>query len=227
MKKKIEGHAQRLVPADDPGHYNQALMDLGSGVCAPRGPDCPSCPLAGVCIARKKGIQEVIPAKKKAAAIPHRKAVAFVIRNDAGEILMVKRPQRGLLGGLWSFPGSALAEGDAPAATLRKALQEDLGLKVVPGKELFHVEHGYSHFSITVRVFDGRLREAIPPSGSNMKFRWAVPRDFSRLALSRLEMKILKEMQARKPVWTDICRWKNRTQSVLHNLENSTHRGSS
>jgi A/G-specific adenine glycosylase len=198
MKKKIEGIAQRLVPADDPGHYNQALMDLGSGVCTPRGPDCPICPLAGVCIARKKGLQEGIPSKKKAAAVPHREAVAAVLRNDAGEILVVKRPQRGLLGGLWSFPGNALAEGDAPAATLRKALREELGLKVVPGKELFRVEHGYSHFSITVRVFDGGLRKATPTPMGNVKFRWAGPKDFARLALSSLERKILKGLQGRK-----------------------------
>jgi A/G-specific adenine glycosylase len=200
IKKKIEGIAQRLVPADDPGHYNQALMDLGSGVCTPRGPGCPICPLAAVCVARAKGIAEAIPAKKTAAAVPHREAVAAILRNEAGEILVVKRPQRGLLGGLWSFPESALAEGDAPAAKLRKALREELGLKVVPGKELFRVEHGYSHFSLTVRVFDGGLREAIPTPMGNVKFRWAGPKDFSRLALSSLERKILKGLQARKPV---------------------------
>jgi adenine-specific DNA glycosylase len=122
-----------------------------------------------------------------------------VIRNDAGKVLMVKRPQRGLLGGLWSFPGSAFCEEDAPAVKLRKALREELGLKILPGKEIFRVEHGYSHFSITVRVFDGRLRDAIPASGGAVKFCWAGKSDFSRLALSRLERKILKELQARKP----------------------------
>jgi A/G-specific adenine glycosylase len=199
VKDQIGAIAQRLVPADEPGHFVQALMDLGAGVCMPRGAECPICPLAVLCIARRKGIQEALPVKKKAAMVPQRAAVAAIIRNDAGKVLMVKRPQRGLLGGLWSFPGSALIEGDAPAARLRKAMRE-LGLKIAPGKELFRVDHGYSHFSITVSVFDGRLREAIPPPGGSVIFRWAGKRDFSRLALSRLEMKILKELQARKPV---------------------------
>jgi A/G-specific adenine glycosylase len=197
-RKEIAGIAQRLVPADEPGHFVQALMDLGSGICTPRGTDCPICPLAGLCIARKKGIQEAIPARKKAAPVPQRKAVAAVIRNDSGKVLMVKRPQRGLLGGLWSFPGSVLDGGDAPAAQLRKALLEELGLKIFPGKELFQVEHGYSHFSITVQVFDGRLRGAIPTSGGSGTFRWVGKSDFPRLALSRLEMKILKGLQACK-----------------------------
>lgn len=199
IKKKIGGIALRLVPADEPGHFVQALMDLGSGVCAPRGPGCSICPLAAVCVAREKGVQEAIPAKKKAAAVPRRKAAAVVIRNEAGKVLMVKRPHRGLLGGLWSFPGSALDRGDAPAAKLREALREELGLEVDPGKEFFRVEHGYSHFTITVRVYDGRLRDAIPPSGGSVKFQWAGKDDFPRLALSRLEMKILTGLRTRKP----------------------------
>ncbi|HET6490710.1 MAG TPA: A/G-specific adenine glycosylase [Syntrophales bacterium] len=199
-RKKIAGIAQRLVPADAPGHYNQALMDLGSGICTPRSPECPICPLAGLCVARKRGIQEALPAKKKAATVPQREAVAAVIRDDAGKVLMVKRPHRGLLAGLWSFPGSALARADTPGAKLRRTLQVELGLKIVPGKELFRVEHGYSHFCITVRVFDCRLREEIPPPGGRVEFRWAGAGDLPRLALSRLEIKILEEIKARKTV---------------------------
>ncbi len=208
FKKKIGEIALRLVPTDEPGHFVQALMDLGSGICAPRSPDCPICPLAAVCVARERGAQEAIPAKKKAAAVPRRKAAAVVIRNEAGKVLMVKRPHRGLLGGLWSFPGSALDKGDAPATKLREALREELGLKVVPGKELFRVEHGYSHFTITVRVYDGRLRGAIPPAGGGVTFHWAGKVDFPRLALSRLEMKILTGLQTWKPAGTTFANGK-------------------
>ena len=69
-KNRIGAIAERLVPASEPGHYNQALMDLGSGICTPRSPACPSCPLASACRARKKGNQESIPVKKKSAAAP-------------------------------------------------------------------------------------------------------------------------------------------------------------
>ena len=94
-KNRIGAIAERLVPASEPGHYNQALMDLGSGICTPRSPACPACPLAAACRARKKGNQESIPVKKKSAAVPHREAAVAVIRNDRGEILLVKRPGRG------------------------------------------------------------------------------------------------------------------------------------
>jgi A/G-specific adenine glycosylase len=199
-KRRIEAIAQRLVPASEPGHYNQALMDLGSGICTPRSPACPSCPLAAACRARRKEVQESIPAKRKAAAVPHREAAVAVICNDRGEILLVKRPARGLLGGLWRFPGAALEEGDAPAAWLRRSLRTELGLKAIPGKEMLSVEHGYSHFTITVHVFACTLRGAIPDSGGGVQWRWVGKKGLSRLAVSRLEGKIFKAMRPVHPV---------------------------
>jgi len=203
-KKRIWAIAERLVPASGPGHYNQALMDLGSGICTPRSPACPSCPLAAACRARKKGTQESIPVKKRSTAVPHREAAVALIRNDRDEILLVKRPGRGLLGGLWSFPGGVLEEGDAPAAGLRRSLREELGLKAVPGRERLSVEHGYSHFSVTVHVFACTIRGAIPDAGWHVQLRWVGMKAISRLAVSGLEKKILKALPSfspgRKPI---------------------------
>jgi A/G-specific adenine glycosylase len=189
-KKKIEAIAQRLVPAEEPGHYNQALMDLGSGVCTPREPACTACPLSALCLARKKGIQASLPAKNKPSVIPRREASAAVIRNGRGKVLLVKRPQRGLLGGLWSFPG---AEGMG-ARALRCALKKDPGLEVAVGQEIFAIDHVYSHFAVTVHVFDCRLRADAPPAGSLLG-RWVTPGGAARLALSKLERMILQRMK--------------------------------
>ena len=194
-KRRIRAIAQRLVPANEPGHYNQALMDLGSGICTPRRPACPACPLVAACRARRKGLQESIPVKRKAAAVPRREAAVAVIRNDRDEILLVKRPGRGLLGGLWRFPGGALEKGDTPAAPLRRSLRAELGLKTIPGKELLSVEHGYSHFNLTVHVFACTLRGSNPDSGGEVQWSWVGMRSLSRLAVSRLEEKILKAMR--------------------------------
>jgi A/G-specific adenine glycosylase len=193
-KNRIGEIAERLVPASEPGHHNQALMDLGSGICTPRSPACPTCPLAAVCKTRKKGIQESIPVKKMSAALPHREAAVALIRNDRDEILLIKRPGRGLLGGLWSFPGGVLKEGDVPAAGLRRSLREELGLKVIPGREMLSVEHGYSHFSVTVHVFACTIRGAIPDAGGDVRLRCVGMKGISRLAVSRLEKKILNAL---------------------------------
>lgn len=190
-RKRIGELAERLVPDSEPGHYNQALMDLGSGICTPGSPDCPACPLAAACGARRKGSQNSIPAKKAQAAQPHREAVAALIRNDRGEALLVKRPDRGLLGGLWRFPGGLLMEGETPSAGLRRMLREDLGLTGTPGKEIVSIEHGYSHFSVTVHVLPCAVRGPIACAGGGVQWRWVGPRGLSRLAVSRLERKIL------------------------------------
>ncbi|HOX00342.1 MAG TPA: NUDIX domain-containing protein [Deltaproteobacteria bacterium] len=171
-------------------------MDLGSGICTPRNPDCPACPVAAVCKARKQGAQESIPARKKPQALPHREAVAALIANDRGEVLLTKRPDRGLLGGLWRFPGGILNAGEAPAAGLRRVLREELGLKALPGKEVFSVEHGYSHFFVTVHVLTCSTRGPIPDAGAGVQWSWAGPRGLSRLAVSRLERKILGALQS-------------------------------
>ncbi len=190
-KKKIEAIAQRLVPAEEPGHYNQALMDIGSGICTPREPACPACPLSAPCVSRKRGIQASLPAKSKPSAIPRREASAAVIRDGTGKILLVKRPQKGLLGGLWRFPG---AEGKG-ARALRDALKKDQGLGITVGKKIFSVDHAYSHFSVTVHVYDCRLGDGGPSALSLPAARWVTSGGASRLALSKLERMILQRLK--------------------------------
>ena len=103
----------------------------------------------------------------------------------------MKRPRRGLLGGLWSFPG---AEGIG-ARALRSALKEDPGLEVAVGKEIFAVDHVYSHFAVTVHVFDCRLRADAPPA-EPLPGRWVTPGGAARLALSKLERMILQRLKS-------------------------------
>jgi len=198
-RKRIVEIAARLIPADEPGHYNQALMDLGSAVCTPRSPDCSTCPLGAICKARRNGSQHSIPAKRKLAAVPRREAAVALIANDRGELLLARRPSRGLLGGLWRFPGGVLKDGETPAAGLRRLLREELGLRGSPGNALFSVEHGYSHFTVTVHVLSFSIRGPIPSAGGGIPLRWAGPQGLSRLAVSRLERKILDALPTIRP----------------------------
>jgi adenine-specific DNA glycosylase len=96
-----------------------------------------------------------------------------------------------MLGGLWRFPG---AEGKGPRA-LRSALKKDPGLAVTVGKEIFAVDHVYSHFAVTVHVFDCRLRAYAPRAGP-LPGRWVTPVGAARLALSKLERMILQRLKS-------------------------------
>ena len=183
--------AAALVPARRPGHYNQALMDLGAAVCLPRKPACGLCPVAEICGARSKNLQDRIPVTPKGPPVPHRDAAAGIVL-DEGRVLVVRRPERGLLGGLWKFPGGERAGEESLQAALRRATLEETGLPVRVGKKLFTVDHGYSHFRVTFHVFRCAPVEGKPGTSGRGQSIWASPEEIGRLALSRADREIAR-----------------------------------
>ncbi|MCF6283853.1 MAG: A/G-specific adenine glycosylase, partial [Candidatus Hydrogenedentes bacterium] len=88
--KKLWAIADSLVPASDPGDFNQGMMELGARICTPKKPDCGSCPIVGDCASHKRNLQEKRPVRKPRKAVPHREIVVAVIARD-GEYLIGKR----------------------------------------------------------------------------------------------------------------------------------------
>ena len=124
--------------------WPQALMDLGSGVCRPKSPSCELCPLAFGCEGLKTGAPARYPLKTKKAERPHRHGHAFVLRDGEGRIGLVRRPDRGLLGGMLGLPTSdwnATPAFDPPSTA--------------SWTEAGAVEHVFTHFSLTLTVHVG------------------------------------------------------------------------
>ena len=103
-KPELRRLGEALVPATRPGDFAQALMDLGSAICTPKRPACMSCPLFDDCEGRKQGIQEQLPVKGEKALRPLKRGAAFVARDSTGAVLLVRRPENGLLGGMMQPP---------------------------------------------------------------------------------------------------------------------------
>jgi A/G-specific adenine glycosylase len=156
-EKKLWALAESLLPPGRAGDYNQALMDLGATVCKPRLPDCPRCPVNALCAAYRLGVQHVRPVMPARKTVPRRVHLGAVV-GKRGRVLIEQRADSGLLGGLWAFPAVALPpeaeRAPRPAARLRRALREQWGLAVKVGPQTQTVEHGFTHFSLTVHVFD-------------------------------------------------------------------------
>ena len=114
MDASLRKRAGELVDSDRPGDWNQALMELGATVCTPRSPRCSACPLTGECRALAEGTQELRPASKRRPRVRAVSYAVVVALNSAGEVLMVRRPPDGLLGGLWEFPAVEMGVEDAP-----------------------------------------------------------------------------------------------------------------
>lgn len=132
--------ALRLVPEDEPGEYNQALMGLGAIVCTPKNPKCDICPVREMCTAREAGIQETLPNKpQKAERKIETRAICLIF--DAQGRVYVRKREKGLLIGLWEFPGFA------DARTMEDALAclEEAGFDVKPMGEGQKAKHVFTH----------------------------------------------------------------------------------
>src|SRR5579872_2018255 len=99
----IANHRSQTANEYACSHLNQSLMELGALVCTPRDPHCQVCPLANLCVARRKGLVNLLPGKAPRAAVTKRRFVSFVVRYN-GKVLVRRRPAGVVNGHLWEFP---------------------------------------------------------------------------------------------------------------------------
>jgi A/G-specific adenine glycosylase len=170
-RELIRNHAGAMTPADRPGDFAQAMMDLGATICRPRNPDCPACPLADACIAAASGSPERFPAPKMRPIRPHRHGLVWWILRD-GAVWLMRRPAKGLLGGMAALPGPDWQ--DQPPAV----------------SALATVRHGFTHFTL-----DLHIAARAEPAGEG----WWQPLDrIDDAGLPTLYRKALEAMLSRK-----------------------------
>jgi A/G-specific adenine glycosylase len=146
-KDDLKALAASLVADDRPGDWAQALMDLGATVCKPKSPLCERCPVSMHCAAFARGDAAGFPRKTPKAARPRRFGVAWVLTRD-DQVALVRRPDRGLLGGMLGLPTSDWSSTplDDADAIMQAPAEGDW-------RFAGDVEHVFTHFSLTLRVF--------------------------------------------------------------------------
>jgi A/G-specific adenine glycosylase len=179
-----------LIPPGKGRETALALMDLGATVCTPRRPGCPACPLRPLCEGHRRGIQETIPAKAAKKVLPHHDVVAAWIAGGKGTVLVGRRPERGLLGGLWELPGGRRKPQETREEALRRLLREEWGMGVAVGDRLASLPHGFSHFRITLHAY--RCRRTSGRPGTDREWRWVPPEGLSDLAFPRAYRKLIE-----------------------------------
>ena len=165
VKPQVREITQSLVPAKRAGDFAQAMMDLGSGICTPKNPDCRLCPWELSCQAKRLGIAETLPRRKQKPKVPHRHGIAWWIERADGALLLRRRPDKGLLGGMLEMPSSGWAD-----ASENLFGGSDTGLRVT---------HTFTHFHLELAIWNAAPPKKLP----GPDYHWAKRESLANEAL--------------------------------------------
>jgi A/G-specific adenine glycosylase len=190
-QKKLWDLASQILPSKKAGLFNEALMELGAMVCTPKKPDCEQCPLRETCLGHQSGRPAALPRKSPRKGIPHFEVTAAVIQRGR-KILITQRPTKGLLGGLWEFPGGKKEPFESLEDCLKREIKEELNVDIEVLNRFIQVHHAYSHFRITLHCyFCRKLKGSITPIGVK-DFRWVFPEELDQFPFPRADQKVIE-----------------------------------
>lgn len=171
-KKSIRHYAEILSEGrtDRPGDFAQAMMDLGATICIPKAARCPQCPLAAACRGRKQAIQNELPKKLRKRAKPQKHGYVYWVTDDRGRVLLERRPEEAMMGGMLALPVSEwVSLEDRPAhdseiSTVLKSVRAVKGLEI---------RHSFTHFDLI--LYGCRARADAAAIDGKGRFLWLAP----------------------------------------------------
>ncbi|HAT26726.1 MAG TPA: A/G-specific adenine glycosylase [Gammaproteobacteria bacterium] len=186
-QKLLWKKAEALTPHDRIADYTQAIMDLGATVCTRSSPDCPACPYFKSCQARINGTIDQYPGKKPKKVMPLKSTVMLIVELN-GNVLLKKRPSKGLWGGLWSFP-------ECESVEAIDSLLESLNLEELERTLLPEFRHTFTHYHLDIEPIRVTIRKThrIAEPGAEIWFNVTAPQS---VGLTKPVTKILAELSA-------------------------------
>ncbi|HTT79286.1 MAG TPA: A/G-specific adenine glycosylase [Stellaceae bacterium] len=184
-KPHLRALAATLVPDARAGDFAQAMMDLGATICTPRRPRCVLCPWRQSCAAAAAGITEALPVAAAKPERPLRHGAAFWLRRADGAVLLRRRPEQGLLGGMIELPSTPWRAAPWSEAEAVAAAPAVVDWSLLPGT----VQHGFTHFRLELVLFAGTTGETVAGI-------WARPDRFGDYALPTLTRKLVNHAQS-------------------------------
>jgi A/G-specific adenine glycosylase len=183
-KPLLKKYATMITPDYRPGDYAQAVMDLGATICTPKKPRCDKCPVNGSCLSLEKGKTEVIPKKTPKRKKPSRFGIAFLCINTNNEILLQRRPDKGLFAGMMEVPGTPWTENPPSQAQIQNSEPFKSDWQVVPGT----IIHIFTHFKLEIKV----LRVNLKYCRKADSLAWHPADSFQKAGLPSLMLKIIR-----------------------------------
>lgn len=205
-RRPFDEAMRTIISPDEPGEFNQALMDLGSRICTPTTPKCEECPISQYCLAYAENRQTDFPVKSKKAKPKDVYYIAGAI-EDQGSFLLVQRPETGLLASMWHFPLVEVTKEQYEALQRTWAKEEQLQLDLIAeddALEIFpdlpvvwqkrhfgEITHIFSHLKWHVLLFYGRKRGELTLQDSE----WAVKESFQNYVFPKPQQKLVDQLK--------------------------------
>ncbi len=194
----LRARATELVHLTRPGDWNQALMELGAVVCTPRNPKCAECPVSKWCAARAAGSQAERPVRARKPRVRAVDMLLVVLQCD-GRVLLVRRPDGGLLGGMWAFPESEMTLGAGAGPTPTEEMEAEIatvvrGLDaaiVGPPLPLETVVHRFTHLHVTYRPY---IMKATATVADGSGRAWVSASEAGALAIPVAQRRVLDQL---------------------------------
>lgn len=180
-KAEIRAYVERMVPKGRPGDFAQAMMDLGATICTPRRPRCMLCPLREDCSATVSGDPEHFPVRLPKAEKPLRRGAAFVAVRADGAILLRKRQEKGLLGGMTEVPTTGWT------ARIDGATTDAAAPFPAKWRRAGQIAHVFTHFALELEVFRAEVNGAAP-----VGHFWSLAHEISGEALPTVMKKAIE-----------------------------------
>ncbi|MCD5191572.1 A/G-specific adenine glycosylase [Enterococcus casseliflavus] len=205
-RRPFDEAMRTIISPDEPGEFNQALMDLGSRICTPTTPKCEECPISQYCLAYAENRQTDFPVKSKKAKPKDVYYIAGAI-EDQGSFLLVQRPETGLLASMWHFPLVEVTKEQYEALQRTWAKEEQLqldliaeddALKIFPDlpvvwqkRHFGEITHIFSHLKWHVLLFYGRKRGELTLQDSE----WAAKESFQNYVFPKPQQKLVDQLK--------------------------------
>ena len=151
-------------------------------------------PAGELCLAFARGVQSQRPQRKPRKETPHYQVAAAVIQRN-GQVFIARRPQQGLLAGLWEFPGGKQQPGESLPQALRREIDEELGVEIEVGEGFGVYEHAYTHFRITLHAFAARLANGREPQPlEHSEVAWVPPGELAHYPMGKVDRQIARRL---------------------------------
>ncbi len=196
--------SEQLLDPQQPRDFNQAIMDLGATVCTRHRPACLICPWQTHCAAYNQNAVTDFPMTSPRQPLPHKQIGVAVITDDQGRILIDRRKQAGLLGGLWEFPGGKIEPNESVEACISREIKEELGIEIEVGTRLITIEHAYTHFKVTLNVFNCKHLSGDPQPLESDEVKWVTLDEIDEYPFPKANSQIIKAIREQAKVGLEL-----------------------